>query len=396
VNRLFKNKTFIGLNLAVFLMMLGVGMIVALLPRKVLDLTGSPSMVGYLASSFALAYIILQLPIGNLSDRFGFKPFIAAGYLLCFLAGAVYYFSKSANLVFLGRMIQGAGEVPVWALAPALLSVKFPMEKGKVMGIYNATMHLGLTLGPVLGAILSGALAGNLPFIFYSAVCLAGAFVIHASVENINRGRSAFDENMNLKNLRMLMSKKQILTALIGITLYGAGYGIFLTVIPAFLITGKNYGQMLVSIFFSLFYVTISFSQIITGPLSDKMGRKFFMIAGLIIAAAGTAAFPALRQPWISVLLAVASLGLGVFYLSSMAFLNETVSDSLKGTISGAYYLFWGIGYFFGPVIVGKLEELSYYNMGFYVFALALFIEAAVLMATFMQSSSKKESPQNI
>ena len=47
--------------------------------------------------------------------------------------------------------------------------------------------------------------------------------------------------------------------------------------------------------------------------------------------------------------LTLASAGLGVFYLASMIFLNETVDERLKGTISGAYYLFFGVGLCFGP-----------------------------------------------
>jgi len=43
-------KTFIGLNLSVFMMMLGVGMIMALLPKRIIVLTGSGATVGYLAS----------------------------------------------------------------------------------------------------------------------------------------------------------------------------------------------------------------------------------------------------------------------------------------------------------------------------------------------------------
>ncbi len=54
-------------------MMLGVGMIVAVLPQMILDLTGDSSKVGFLASAFALSYIALQVPIGNLSDKYGFR-----------------------------------------------------------------------------------------------------------------------------------------------------------------------------------------------------------------------------------------------------------------------------------------------------------------------------------
>jgi hypothetical protein len=50
------------------------------------------------------------------------------------------------------------------------------------------------------------------------------------------------------------------------------------------------------------------------------------------------ATFHKLQQPWLSAMLTLAGFGLGVFCVSSMAFLNESVSGSLKGTISGAFY----------------------------------------------------------
>lgn len=382
-----QKKILIGLNLSVFIMMLGVGMTMALLPKKIIDLTGSGSTVGYLASAFALSYIVLQVPIGNLSDRLGFKLFLFTGYLLCMATGLLYYFSNSANLIFLGRIFQGAGEAPVWALAPALLSIKYPDSKGKVMGIYNAAIHIGLTIGPILGIAVLEIWTGNQVFLFYAFVCLIGAIITLFSVENVNKNEVIAKETMNFKNIVTLMSDRSTFVALAGITLYGAGYGIFLTIIPAFLINVKEFSQTLIGVFFSLFYVAISLSQLITGHLSDKIGRKIFMIIGLIIAALGLVIFPGLSQPLISIVLTLASLGLGVFYLSSMAFLNEIVPNSHKGTISGAYYLFWGIGFFFGPILIGKLGELPGYNKGFYVYSIALILEVATMTFFYRKAS---------
>ena len=101
------------INLSAFLLMFGVGMIVALLPQRIIHLSGTVSSVGYLASAFALAFVLVQIPIGKLSDRFGFKSFLASGYFICAGTGLLYYFSDSANLIFLGRMFQGIGEVPI-------------------------------------------------------------------------------------------------------------------------------------------------------------------------------------------------------------------------------------------------------------------------------------------
>jgi MFS family permease len=170
------------------------------------------------------------------------------------------------------------------------------------------------------------------------------------------------------------------LAVLIGIALYGAGYGLAVTIIPAFLISAKGFNQAAISIYFSLFYIAISLSQLIAGPVSDKKGRQGFMVCGLVLAAVGLALFSPLQQPWINVPLTLASLGLGMFCVSSMAYLNEGVSDSLKGTISGAYYLFWGLGYFLGPLAAGELGNFMGLNISFYLLAGLLGIETILLL----------------
>ena len=328
------------------MMMLGVGMIMALLPQRIIVLTGSGATVGY---------------------------------LICFMTGVLYYFSNHVNLYFLGRLFQGMGEAPIWALAPALLSIKYPASKGKAIGIYNASIHIGLTIGPLLGILFSNYLTGNKPFLFYAGVCLLGALILWFGVEKVHNNEIQEKQTIHFRNIVELVTTRNSLAALIGITLYGAGYGIFLTTIPSFLILNKNYNQTFVGIFFFLFYIAISIAQIVTGALSDKMGRKIFMIGGLLTASLGIAIFSELNQPLISVALTIASLGLGVFYLSSMAFLNEMVPNSLKGTISGAYYLFWGIGFFFGPIIIGQMTQ-SGSSLGYQFFSAFLLIEALILV----------------
>ncbi len=361
-------------------------MIMALLPKRIIDITGSGATVGYLASAFALSYIILQVPIGNWSDKIGFKSFLVMGYLFCFITGLLYYFANSSIFYFLGRALQGIGEAPIWALAPALLSIKFPASKGKVIGFYNATIHFGLTIGPILGIIVSKIWTNNQLFLFYANACLLGAIIILLTVDNDKSKSENIKNSMNFKMISKVIFKRSTFIVFVGIALYGAGYGIFLTIIPAFLLNIKEVSQTFVGVFFSLFYVAISLSQIITGGLSDKMGRKIFMILGLIIAAIGIFAFSGLGQQWILIALTFASLGLGVYYLSSMAFLNEVVPNLLKGTISGAYYLFWGIGFFFGPLIVGRIGELSGYSLGFIIYSTLLISEAIIMIFSFRKT----------
>jgi MFS family permease len=70
-------STGFALNAAVFLVMLGVGMIMAILPQRVIGGTGSSKAVAWITAAFAIPHILLQFAIGRLSDRFGPRP---AGY----------------------------------------------------------------------------------------------------------------------------------------------------------------------------------------------------------------------------------------------------------------------------------------------------------------------------
>jgi MFS family permease len=268
----------------------------------------------------------------------------------------------------------------IWALAPALLSIKYPQKKGKMMGTYNAAIHLGLTIGPVLGIVLHKIWNGNQAFLLFAALCFAGAIVVYATVEKVHPNLEKEETSIKLRDLFSILRKKMVLLTLCGITMYGAGYGSFITVIPAFLISSKSFTPAYIGIFFSMFYVAISLSQLMFGSLSDKFGRMLFMVIGLFLAGVGITAFPFLESIWIIIVLTVASLGLGIFHISSMAFLNELVPDTLKGTISGAYYLFWGVGYFLGPLILSRNTVDSEPYRGFCYFSL-LFISGAMAMS---------------
>jgi MFS family permease len=81
-------------------------------------------------------------------------------------------------------MLQGVGEAPIWALAPALLSIQYPTEKGKFIGIYNASLHGGLVSGSLLGILTNKAWQGNESFLLFAGVAFAGGLLIALFVEN--------------------------------------------------------------------------------------------------------------------------------------------------------------------------------------------------------------------
>lgn len=359
--------------------MTGVGMIVALLPQRVMDYSGSVQSVGLVASAFAISYLIVQLPVGTLADRLGAKPFLVFGYVLCAVSGLVFFYAGSSEAIFLGRFVQGAGEAPVWALGPAVLALAYPQARGKAIGIYNASIHAGLTAGPLLGILLFPAGGGNMPFLIFAAMCCIGgvAVLLYLPSEPLLLNKAA-RQTMKLHDAVALLRLRGPLVTLPGIFMYGAGYGIFVSVLPASLMQLKDFGSLSTVVFFALFYAAISLAQLFVGPLSDRQGRHGYMIAGCFMAATGFASFTSLPQPWTYAPLTLASFGLGIFCVSSMAYLNDCVPASLKGTISAGYFLAWGLGYLLGPVAIGLLDAHIDAQAGYHLIATLFAVQAAL------------------
>ena len=376
-------KTLFVVSLAASLLMIGVGMIVALLPMRVLTLSGSLQDVGYIASYFAISYLLIQLPIGSLADRFGAKGFLIFGYLACTVSGIIFFYALSPETIFAGRFIQGIGEAPIWALGPALLSLTYPNAKGRVIGIYNASIHAGLTIGPLLGMAFFSGSANNIPFLLFAGLCLVGTIIISLLLPAVRPSANAvITKAPSTRDMIKLLSFSGPLFALTGILLYGACYGIFITVLPASLSLSKGFDGVNIGIYFALFYVAISISQLIVGPLTDRHGRHIYMIAGLAMAALGIAGFNLFVLPFVYLPLTFASFGLGVFCVSSMAYLNECVPDKLKATISSSYYLAWGLGYFLGPLLIGWIGETEHLDHAYYILALLIGLQTIALHTT--------------
>lgn len=235
--------------------MLGVGAVVPLLPGIVAGLAGTPSAAGYLASAFAVSYVALQVPLGRLADRRGFRPFIALGYGLCGVSGILYFFGESLPAILFGRLLQGAGEAPVWALAPALLALRNPASKGKIIGTFNASLHLGLTLGPLLGLLMWNFGWRQSAFLFFSGMSAASALLVALFAEDrdpVPEEKTAA-EKIDFRKAAAIARSGAVPSVLAGVVLYGAGYGLFVTTVPAFLIGVKGLSQGAVFFFFSLY-----------------------------------------------------------------------------------------------------------------------------------------------
>ncbi|MBB3227652.1 MFS family permease [Luteibacter sp. Sphag1AF] len=110
----------------------------------------TPFLTGMALGIYGIGQMLLQVPLGLLSDRIGRKPAITLGLLVFAVGGGVAAMATSLEGIVLGRALQGMGAVAGagTALAADLTSDE---SRGKVMGIIGVSIGMSFLLALILG-----------------------------------------------------------------------------------------------------------------------------------------------------------------------------------------------------------------------------------------------------
>ena len=105
--------------------------------------------------AYMIAWTVLVLTAGRLSDLFGRKQAYVGGFVVFALASLGAGFASDATQLILWRILQGIGGAFLFANAAALVTDAFPREQlGLAMGTNTMVAAVGLVIGPVLGGAL--------------------------------------------------------------------------------------------------------------------------------------------------------------------------------------------------------------------------------------------------
>ena len=156
------------------------------LPTLVTDLSSSSSQLQWIVDSYVLVFAGLLLTAGALSDRFGRRLGLFAGFGIFAVASALAAWSNSPDQLIVWRAVMGIGGALIMPSTLSILTNVFPAhERPKAIAIWAMTAGLGVPLGPVVGGWLlqhywwGSVFLINIPII--AAALIAGIFLVPES-----------------------------------------------------------------------------------------------------------------------------------------------------------------------------------------------------------------------
>ena len=166
---------FVTLFFSIFATITGVGIVVPLLPVYAHALGAGGLAIGLIFGAFSISRVFFLPYFGRLSDRKGRKPLIVPGLLAYTLVSFAFLFSDDVTILITVRFVQGIASAMLLPVIQAYVGDITPRGKeGITMGLFNMSVFIGLSLGPVLGGAINDRFGLDTAFLCMGALSFFG------------------------------------------------------------------------------------------------------------------------------------------------------------------------------------------------------------------------------
>ncbi len=372
------HRALITLCVAGFAANVGFGLLFPVLPLYAEGMGASPAEIGLTLAGYSYVTAVALIPFGILSDRVGHRRMLIAGLLVSSLAPLLYPLAGNLGQLNLVRAFHGLASAMLLPAAVALvLNSASPDRSGEALGWFGTATQSALVVGPALGGLLLSHYGFKVAFYSCSVIPLSGLIFVLFGPDAIQpiarRGALSRDSLSWLKQPRVLAG---LLTPLF----FTMGSGTILTFMPLYSevlgISGTGAGIIIAAV-----YVGSTLLRVPGGKLSDKIGRRPVILAGLIIS--GIAILSISFVDFFSGLIAVAvsyGVGMGIAMPAAYALVADLTSPDVRGLTMGMTTSFLHAGLALGPTIMGIVAGMSNYATMFRMCTFSLILGLAVVL----------------
>ena len=344
--------------------------IVPLLATDVFGLSAASAVLSFLVA-FGATKAVTNLVAGALADRYGRKPVLVAGWLVGLPVPFVIIAAPEWSWVVAANVLLGVNQGLTWSTT-VLMKVDLvgPARRGLALGINEASGYLAVAFTAYATGLIAQS-AGLRPAPFFLGIAVAGLglgvsalFVRethgHALAEASERASSGAGSPRSrwLRLAWQATVRDPSLSAasqagLVNNLNDGLAWGLMPIVWSA---AGLDLAK--VGLLAAAYPATWGIVQVVTGDLSDRIGRKPLIVTGMLVQAGAIAAMAALTgmAPW---LFAAVALGLGtaMVYPTLLAVVADVADPRQRGAVNGVYRFWRDLGFAVGAVLIGVISD---------------------------------------
>lgn len=347
----------------------------------------SNTQTGLLFTLLMLGYSTAQLPAGVLGDRFGEPRVILAGVGLFATAAIGAFLAPTFALLTAAAVIIGVGTGVHKTVAIPYLSKEYPQRTGLALGVLDTIGQFGGIVAPaVVVGLLASPLHWNVVFTLITVVSLGlGALFFISTTSSTavrseqSRAETDGSDDPGVRAYLSIFSDRKLVLFLVVTTLFTFVWNGIASFFPLFLTTQKGVSSDMAGLAYSLLFAA-SLSQLVTGDISDRLGRLrvalllfVLMIVGLSLIIAVQALVPLL------VLTVVMGIGLHGFRPVRDSYLMDIIPSSVGGGTLGIVRTVMTVIGALSPALVGYLSDTVGFTAAFVVLIVGLLFGIAVI-----------------
>ena len=353
-----EKRTFVALLLAIFISLLGIGIIIPVLPVFATSLGAGGFDLGLIMAAFSVSRGLLQPFVGNWSDRWGRKGFLITGLGIYGLVGLFTPLAGSVTTLVVIRFLHGIGSAMIGPVVMAYMSQFAPSgQEGRYQSYLNAAVFCGIGCGPMIGGVLSDN--WGMPSVFYGMALMS--FIAMLLVMFTLPGKAGRDGNEDRRLFATLRIMRRDIRTL-GILL--ARFSTMLVPVPlmAFLPLymaswgDGSYSGFTVGMVIACRTLVNAGLQVPFGRLADRWNRERMLLFGALTLVVLLFCIPFCRNfhaLMLVYLLIGAAEALVWAVLGAFASV-EAKNNYGHGTMMGVYALSMSCGVFCGAVLSGS------------------------------------------
>ena len=367
-----------------------VGMERSILPaiaQAYFQLAASAAVLSFIVV-FGVTKAVTNYFAGRLSDRFGRKHVLVGGWLVAAPVPFLLMWAPTWNWILFANALLGVSQGLTWSTTVIMkIDLVGATRRGLAMGFNECSGYAALSLS----TLASGWLAGRyglrpepfVPGIFFVAIGLGLSAILvrdttdHVSHESALRGDATRESALTPREVfwRTTLSDRDLSSISQAGLVNNLNDGMAWGLCPLFF-AAAGLDVTNIATLAAIYPATWSIVQLFTGALSDRFGRKGFIVGGMWCQAAGIGVTTAGGQ-FATFATGAVLLGIGtaMVYPTLLAAIGDVAGPSWRASAVGVYRLWRDLGYAIGALLAGITAD-------------ALGLQAAMSLIAFLTLAS--------